>query len=78
MHHTLGHLHRPRPHLHGQQQFAHWIDRRPHPGARALQVQDGVVFTHFPLFDPTQDSIQLVGLQLRDVHIAEKVAREKP
>jgi hypothetical protein len=74
MHAMLRHLQGPWSRLNRQEPFAHRIDGRPHPVARRLKALDGGVRTHLATLQVTDHRVQLVELQLRNVHVAEKGA----
>src|SRR5262249_20919306 len=74
MHHMLGDLHGPWSHLHDQQQLAHRINYRPHPGASRLKEPERLFFTDLALSDATQYGIQLIELELCDVHVTQEIA----
>src|SRR5262245_18057929 len=74
MPHMLGDLHGPWSHLHDQQQLAHRINYRPHPGTSRLKEPERLFFTDLALSDATQYGIQLIELELCDVHVTQERA----
>jgi hypothetical protein len=73
MHHTLSHRQGPRADVHHQQQLALGVHGDPHPIGRTLQKLNGLVIAEGAVFDLTQDRIQLIELQLFDMHVTEKI-----
>src|SRR5438128_10035867 len=78
MHNALGHGPRARTDIDRQQELALRVDGGPHPLRRARQTLDGLLFAHLPVLDGAEHDIQLIELDLLDVHLAQKVARKGP
>ena len=78
MHHALGHLQGAGADIDDQQQLAVGIHGRPHPGGRTLQALDGLVVADRTGFEVAQHRVQLIELQLLDVHVAQEIGGERP
>ena len=76
MHDALGHGLRARTDRDDQEQLALRVDRGPDPMRRARQTLDGLLFAHLPVLDGTEHGIQLIELDLLDVHLTEEIARK--
>src|SRR5262245_59744914 len=69
---ALSHRQGARSAIDDQEQLALRIDGRPHPVPGTLQAFDGFLCADLAIFDAAQHGVQLVELQLVDVHVAEK------
>jgi hypothetical protein len=76
MHHSLGHRQGAGSDSNHQQQFALGVHRCPYPVGRALEALDRLVLAELTVFDVPQHGIQLIELQLLDVHITEEITRK--
>jgi hypothetical protein len=57
-----------------QQHLALGVQRDPHPLGCTLQARDGLGLIDLPVLHGTEESKQLIELDLVDVHIVEKMA----
>ena len=71
---ALGHRPGPIADVDRQQQLALGVHRDPHPLGRTLQALDGLRLVDLPVLHGTEESKQLIELDLVDVQVVEKMA----